>query len=776
MGKFGVGQPVRRVEDARLVTGQGTYTDDFNLEGQGFGCFLRSPHAHAKIVSLDTTEAKNSPGVIAVFTGRDIDAADNMNDVPCMVTIKDLQGNPMYYPSRRPLESKCVRFVGDLIAIVVAESHVQARDAVEQIEIEYEELPSVVNTAKSLDPDAAQIWPEADGNLCVHFENKDSADIDAVFSKAPNIAKVDLINNRLIGNPMEPRVAIGDYDSENETMVLYAPSQGANRMHTTISNVFPIEPTKIRVVSKDTGGGFGVRSKAYAELLVLMWTARQLKQPVKWQGDRFESMVSDNHSRDNVTHAELAMDADGRALGLKIETIASVGAYLSEMGPGIPTANGRRVTGTVYKLPEVYQSVKCAFSNTTPTDSYRGAGRPEAAFIMERLMDEAADIIGIDKVEIRHRNFIAEVDIPYINSQNLEIDSGKFSETLNMALEKADWTGVEARRAESKKNGKLRGIGIGYFMESSGGRPEEEGRIRMEEDGSATIMVGTFSHGQGHATAFRQIAHDALGLPFDKMNFIDGGDTKVVPFGRGTGGSRSSQMGGVSILRAAKKVVAKGKVIASHLLQTGEANVEFANGIYTATDSSASISISEVAMAAHDPEKLPDGMDQGLDEKERYDRGPTNNYPNGAHVAEVEIDPETGVIEVVRYSAIDDSGVIINPMLFHGQVHGAIAQGLGQALCEHTVYDDDTGQFLSGSFMDYCMPRATMIPDLNVGSNEVPCTTNDLGVKGAGEGGCCGAPPAIVNAALDALKDLGVTDLAMPLTPMRVWQAIQAAK
>jgi carbon-monoxide dehydrogenase large subunit len=776
MEKFGMGQPVRRAEDVRLVTGQAVYTDDFNLDGQAFGCFLRSPHAHAKILSLDTTAAKGAPGVIGVFTGKDIDAAGDVNDMPCNANIKDLQGNPMYHPPRRPLESERVRFVGDLIAIVVAETHVQARDAVELIEIEYEELPSVVDTAKSIEPDAAQIWPEANGNLCVHFENKDGAEIDAIIQSAPNVAKVDLINNRLIAAPMEPRVAIGDYDSDTGTMILYAPSQGANRMHSTIIQVFPLEPEKIHVISKDTGGGFGVRSKAYAELIILMWTARQMKQPVKWQGDRFESMVSDNHSRDNVTHAELPMDENGRALGLKIETIASVGAYLSEMGPGIPTHNGRRITGTVYKLPEVYQSVHVAFSNTTPTDSYRGAGRPEAAFIMESLMEEAAKVMGMDPIEIRNLNFIPEEDFPYTNSQNLPIDSGKFTETMNMAMERADWDGIDARRAESKKHGKLRGIGLGYFMESSGGRPDEFGRVRMEADGSATILVGTFSHGQGHGTAFRQILHDATGLPFEQMNFIDGGDTAIVPQGRGTGGSRSSQMGGVSILRAAKKVIIKGKVIAAHLLQTGENKVEFASGVYTATDSGASISLSEVAMAAHDSAKLPDGMDQGLDENEHYQREADYNYPNGAHIAEVEIDPETGVIKVDRYSAVDDSGVIINPMLFHGQVHGAIAQGLGQALYEHTVYDDDTGQFLSGSFMDYCMPRASMIPDLNVGSNEVRCTTNDLGVKGAGEGGCCGAPPAVMNAVLDALKDLGVTDLAMPLTPMRVWQAIQAAK
>jgi carbon-monoxide dehydrogenase large subunit len=775
MEKFGIGQPVRRVEDVRLVTGQGTYTDDYNLEGQAFSSFLRSPYAHANILSLDTNEATKSPGVIAIFTGKDVDA-DGMNDMPCMVAIKNLQGDPMYAPRRRPLVSDRVRFVGDLIAIVVAETSVQARDAVELIEIEYEELPSVVDTGKSLNSDAAQIWPEADGNLCVHFENKDRSEIEEIFRTAPKVAKVDLVNNRLIGSPMEPRVAIGDYDAISGTMILYAPSQGANRMHTTISKVFPLEPEKIRVISKDTGGGFGVRSKAYAELMMLMWAAKQLNQPVKWQGDRFESMVSDNHSRDNLTHAELALDTEGRALGLKIETIASVGAYLSEMGPGIPTYNGRRVTGTVYKIPSVYQSVKCAFSNTTPTDSYRGAGRPEAAFIMERLMDEAAEVMGLDPVEIRHLNFVPEEEFPYINSQNLEIDSGAFSETLSLALEKADWSGIDTRRAGSKKNGKLRGIGVGYFLESSGGRPQEEGRIRMEADGTATIMVGTFSHGQGHATAFRQIAHDTLGLPLDKMNFIDGGDTAVVSFGHGTGGSRSSQMGGMAVLLASKKVIVKGKAIASHLLQTGESKVEFANGVYTSTDSGASISISEVAIAAHDPDKLPDGMETGLDEKERYDRGELFNYPNGAHIAEVEVDPETGVVTVDRYSAVDDSGVIINPMLFHGQVHGAIAQGIGQALYEHTVYDDDTGQFLSGSFMDYCLPRASMIPDLNVGSNEVRCKTNELGVKGAGEGGCCGAPPAVVNAALDALKEIGVTDLAMPLTPMRVWQAIQAAK
>jgi len=777
MEKFGIGQPVRRVEDVRFMTGQGRYTDDVNVEGQAYICYLRSPHAHAEITSMDTTAAKAAPGVVAVFTGADVKADKDIGTIPTLFVVEDRHGNPMYNPDRHPLCVDRVRFVGDLVAMVVAESDLQARDAAELIEVAYEELPAVADTVRAAAPGAPRVWPDCADNLCVHWENSDPAPVDEIFKSAPHVAKVDVVNNRVIGNPMEMRCAIGQYDADEDCITITAPSQGANRMHGVMTKIFDAPAEKIRIMSPDVGGGFGLRSKSYADIVLTGWAAKKLGRPVKWRGDRFETMVSDNHGRDNVTHAELAMDENGKALALKIEIIANMGAYLSEMGPRIPTYNGQRVSGTVYAIPHLYQSVKCVFSNTTPTDSYRGAGRPESAFVMERLMEAAAAEMGVDSIEIRKRNFIPNDAFPYTNTQGLVIDSGDFGGTTDLALKGADWDGFEARRAEAAKRGKRRGIGMGYFIESSGGQPQEKADVRFEPDGTVTIVTGTFSHGQGHETAYRQVIVDKLGIPFDKINYVHGGDTREVPFGRGTGGSRSSQMGGAGLAGAVVEVVEKGKEIAGHLMQTPPTKVSFERGIFIASGSDASVSIEEVAAAAFDVERLPDGMEPGLAAETIYERGPGEfNFPNGCHVAEVEVDPETGVVEVVRYTAVDDSGVIINPMIVHGQVHGGVAQGLGQALLEHTAYDDETGQFLTGSFMDYGMPRAAHFPDLNVSSHEVPCATNELGVKGAGEGGACGAPPAIVNAAIDAVKGLGVRSLDMPLTPERVWRAIQAAK
>ncbi len=774
MGEYGIGQPVRRKEDVRFLTGSGRFTDDLNLDGQAWAYFLRSPHAHARIASIDTTAAVAAPGVVAVFTGADTEA-DGLATIPCQAEVAFKTGEPMIRPPRHALALDRVRFAGDLVAMIIAESHHEAVDAAELIEVDYEPLPSVVDTARAVEPGAPEVWPEADGNLCSDWENRDSEAVDRIFESAEKVVAVDLVNNRVIPCPMEPRCALAEYDADTDKCTLYVPTQGTHRIHRAMTElIFKIPPEKLRIVSTDVGGGFGVRSRTYPELVLTIWAVRKLARPLKWRGDRGETFVSDNHARDNVTHAELAMDADGKALGLRIDTIANMGAYLSDGGPRVPTWNGQRVAGTAYAIPALHQSVRCVFTNTSPTDTYRGAGRPEAAYVMERLMEAAAIEIGVDSAEIRRRNFIPESAFPYTNTQDLVIDSGDFAGTMKRALAGADWDGFERRRAEAAARGRRRGIGIGYVLESSGGQPAEQVRIRVEDDGSVSAIVGTFSHGQGHETAFAQIITDWLGVPFDDIHLVQG-DTELLSFGGGTHGSRSSQMGGVAIVRACDRIIEKGKAIAGQLLQSNAADVAFEAGRFRAAGGS--VTIAEVARASRRPDKLPDGLAPGLDETYYYERGPREyNYPNGCHVAEVEVDPETGSVEVVRYAAVDDNGNIINPMIVHGQVHGAIAQGLGQALLEHTVYDDDSGQLLSGSYMDYGIPRADDVPPLEVSNHVVPSTTNDLGVKGAGEGGCCGAPPAIVNAVVDALKDIGIRHIDMPLTPERVWRAIRNAE
>ncbi|MEQ8194094.1 MAG: xanthine dehydrogenase family protein molybdopterin-binding subunit [Rhodospirillales bacterium] len=781
MGQFGIGQPVRRKEDVRLVTGQGCYTDDFNLEGQAHVHFLRSPHGHADIVSIDTTAAEAAPGVIKIFTGKEADAED-FPIMHCLVNVKCKDGKPMIDTPRPAICTDRVRFVGDIVAMVIAESKIQAMDAAELIEVEYNERPAVTDTMKAATAEAPEIWPGWDKNTCSLWENKDPALVDDIFKKAHKVAKVEVASPRVMGTPMEPRVALSVYDPDKDLVTLYAPTQGAHRPHGNIHKHFPkLEKENIRIVSLDVGGGFGLRSKSYPENVLMIWAAKRMGRPLKWLGDRFETMISDNHGRDHVTRGELALDENGKIMAARIYVTASVGAYAFENGPNVPTFSSGRVTGQVYVIPAIHHVVRCVFTNNTPTDSYRGAGRPEAAYIMERLMEEVANVMGISPAEARRRNFITPDMIPYENNQGFVIDSGNFEETMDMAMKLADWDGFEARRKESEAKGKMRGIGIGYFIEASGGQPQEEARVRFNDDGTVTILAGTFSHGQGHATVFPQILVDKLGLDYDSINFIDGGDTHgEVPFGRGTGGSRSSMMGGTAVARAGDAVIVKGKKIAAHNLQTVPDKIEFEEGVFKATDGGGSMTILQVAEAARDKSKLPDGMEPGLDERYRYDRGnvPSSyNHPNGCHIAEVEIDPDTGVVEVVRYAAVDDNGIVLNPMIVHGQIHGGVVQGLGQALLERTTYDPNTGQILTGSFMDYAMPRAKHVPDIKADNNEnAPCAVNELGVKGAGEGGCCGAPPAIVNAVLNAFKPLGITHVDMPLDSEKIWRLIQSAK
>ncbi len=767
--QFGIGQPVRRKEDVRFLTGHGHYTDDVNLAGQAHMAILRSPHANARILSMDLSAARAAPGVLLVLTGADAEA-DGLGHCPLMAEIPPMAGTPaVFCPPKPILAVGAVRFVGDAVVAIVAETRAQAQDAAELVEIDYDMLPAITDTAHALDADAPVIWEERGSNLCVHWSNGRKAEADAAFAAAAHTVSIELVQNRVVGNPMEPRVAIGAWNAERDRYELTSPTQGAVRVRDGLAQfVFKVPKDKLRVHSPDVGGGFGLRGKIFPESAMVLWAAKKLGRPVKWRADRSETFVSDPHGRDHVTTAEMAFDAQGKALGLRVRTIASVGAYLMDFGPRIPTVAGARIAGTVYDLQAVNMEVRCAFTNTVPTDAYRGAGRPEIAYTIERLLDLGAAKLGLAKDEIRRRNYIRPDQIPYTNCVGNVLDSGDFAGTQAMALKLADWVGFPARRAEAQARGKLRGIGIGYFIEASGGQPQEWARVTITPEGKARLVVGTFSHGQGHETAFAQIIHARLGIPFDDVELIQG-DTDVVEQGFGTGGSRSSQMGGVATSRASDAVLVKARRIAAHLLEAAEADIERDGTRFRVAGTDLGIGWAEVAAAANDPARLPAGEAPGLDERVLYKRDSECNFPNGCHVAEVEIDPDTGLLQVVNYACVDDVGNVINPMLVHGQSHGGIAQGLGQAVLEAVRYDDESGQFLTATFMDYAMPRAADLPPMEVDFNIVPTPVNELGVKGAGEGGACGAPPAIVSAACDAL---GVAHIDMPLTPERVWRAL----
>ncbi len=763
MDKFGIGQSVRRKEDVRLLTGAGLYTDDINRDNQAWMVVLRSPHAHAKILSINTAAAKAAPGVIEVLTGHDA-KADGLGLFPVMVEVPGKDGKPLWCPDRHILQTEAVRFVGDPVAIVMAETRMQAQDAAELIEVDYDILDSITDTAAALEPSAPVIWPERGSNLCVHWSNGREAQAEAAFAKAARTVSVELVNNRLVGNPMEPRVALGEYDPAENHFTLHSPTQGVVRVRESLAKfIFKLPKEHVRVISPDVGGGFGLRGKLFPESAMVLWAAKRIGRPVKWRADRTETFLCDPHGRDHVTHAEMAFDAAGKILGMKVETVAAMGAYLFDFGPRIPTVAGGRIQGTVYDMQDVSINVRCAFTNTVPTDAYRGAGRPETAYVIERLLDQGAIAFGLTPAEIRNRNYVKPEQIPYINCAGNEIDSGRFEETQAQALDLMDWQGFPGRRAESQAQGKLRGRGIGYFIEASGGQPQEWARVRINAEGEALVHVGTFSHGQGHETAFAQVLHARLGIPFEKVKLIQG-DSDLTPAGGGTGGSRSSQMGGVAVSRASEMVLAKAKRLAAFLLEAAEGDIEHEGELFRIAGTDRAISWAQLAQAEGIPDETP-----GLDEELLYKRNTECNFPNGCHVAEVEIDPDTGMVAVVRYAAVDDVGVPLNPMLVHGQCHGGIVSGIGQALYEHARYDDESGQFLTATFQDYCMPRAADLPHLEVGLNVVPCPSNDLGVKGAGEGGSCGAPPAVVSAVCDAL---GVAHIDMPVTPEKVWRAL----
>ncbi|MDJ0947632.1 MAG: xanthine dehydrogenase family protein molybdopterin-binding subunit [Alphaproteobacteria bacterium] len=773
MGRFGVGQSVRRTEDPRLLTGRGRYTDDVSLPGQVFGFVLRAPMAHAEIRALDASAAEAAPGVLAVLTGEHC-AADGLGNIPCPVEMQNRDGSPIVKPPRPVLAQGRVRFVGDPVAFVVAETLDQARDAAELIAVDYEDLPAVTGTAEAAEPGAPQVWDQAPGNICLEFEAGDRGAADAGFAKAAHVARLTLINNRVAPAPLEPRAALGAYDPTAERYTLYTPSQGVHTIRSLLAGqVLKVAKDRLHVITGDVGGGFGLKIFLYPEQALVAWAARRVGRPVKWTADRSEGFLGDIHGRDHVTEAALALDGEGRFLALKVSTIANLGAYLSNYGPFIPSAAGIGMLCGSYTLPAVHAEVRGVFSNTCPLDAYRGAGRPEANYVIERIIDTAAHELGLSPAELRRRNFISPEAMPFTTALDLTYDSGAFERNMEDALRAADWDGFEARRQEARRNGRLRGIGMSSYIEVCGGMPNEKATVRFKDDRTVELLIGSQSNGQGHETAYAQLLADRLGVDIDRIHVVQG-DSDAIDYGSGTGGSRAVSVGGSAVHRASEQIIDQGREIAAHMLEAAPADIEFGEGRFTIAGTDRTLTIDEVAAAAGDPAKLPDGMEPGLEGAVLHDPA-GNTFPNGCHVCELEIDPETGETTIQNYVVVDDFGVVINPMLLEGQVHGGVAQGVGQALMELCVYEAESGQLLTGSFMDYCMPRADDLPKIDFAYNEVPCANNPLGVKGSGEAGAIGAPPAVINAVVDALSPMGIKTIDMPATPARVWQAIQNA-
>ncbi|MBT6136220.1 MAG: xanthine dehydrogenase family protein molybdopterin-binding subunit [Rhodospirillaceae bacterium] len=779
----GIGASVKRVEDKRFLTGKGNYVDDINRPGQTYAYILRSPHAHAKINSIDTSAAKSASGVVAVFTGEDM----QVGSIPCGWQVDSADGTPMREPGHPALAQGKVRYVGDQVAIVIADTLDQAKDAAEKINVDYTPLKAVVDLRDAL-ADTTLVHDEIETNISYDWAIGDKAEVDAVFDGAAHVTKMDIVNNRLIPNAMEPRAAIGDFDRASGEYTLYTTTQNPHVIRLLMGAfVLSIPEHKLRVVAPDVGGGFGSKIFHYAEEAITTWAAGQIARPIKWTAERSESFITDAHGRDHLSHAELALDANGKFLGLRVETAANMGAYLSTFASAVPTYLHATLLAGVYTTPVIYCNIKAVFTNTVPVDAYRGAGRPEASYLLERLVDRAARETGLDQVDIRRRNFIPSDAFPYQTPVALAYDSGDYEATLSSALKLAEVDGFAARKAEAAGRGKKRGLGYSTYIEACGVAPSavagalgaraglyESAEVRVHPTGSVTVFTGSHSHGQGHETTFAQLVSDQLGIPIENVD-ISHGDTGKVQFGMGTYGSRSLAVGGEAIVKATDKIISKAKKIAAHVLEASAEDIEFAGGNFTVAGTDRSMAFGEVALTAYVPHNFPhEELEPGLDETAFYD--PANfTFPGGCHICEVEVDPDTGTVEVVSFTAVDDVGRVINPMIVEGQVHGGVAQGIGQALLEGCSYDED-GQLLTGSFMDYAMPRAHNLPSFKVATEETLCAHNSLGVKGCGEVGAIGSPPAVINAVVDALADMGVTDVAMPATPQTVWRAIQTAK
>jgi len=777
-----IGKSVLRKEDARFLTGSGQYTDDVVMPRQSYACFLRSPYAHAAIKGIDLAGAREMPGVLAIYTGKDL--PDAVGGLPCGWLITGTDGQPMKEPKHPLLAQGKVRHVGDPVAMVVADTFLAAKDAAERIEVDYEPLPAVVDVRDALAAGAPAVHAEAPDNVCYVWALGDKAATDAAFARAAHVTKLEFINNRLIPNAIEPRACNAAYAKSDDSYTLYVASQNPHVERLLMTAfVLGLPEHKVRVIAPDVGGGFGSKIYLYAEETMCVWASKLVGRPIKWTAERSESFLSDAHGRDHFTKAELALDKDGKFLAMRVDTKASMGAYLSTFASCIPTILYATLLAGQYTTPAIHAEVTAVFTNTAPVDAYRGAGRPEATYVVERLVATAARELGLSQDEIRRRNFIRT--FPYATPVALTYDIGDYDACLEGAMKMADVAGFAARKAEAAKRGRLRGLGYSSYIEACGLAPSniagalgaraglyEAGEVRVHPTGKVTVFTGSHSHGQGHETTFSQVVADRLGIGVDDVDVVHG-DTGRIPFGMGTYGSRSLAVGGTAIVKALDKIVAKGRKIAAHLMEVSDADVEFKDGRFTVKGTDKHVPFAQVALTAYVPHNYPlDKLEPGLDETAFYD--PTNfTYPAGTHICEVEVDPETGVTRIVSFTACDDFGNIVNPMIVEGQVHGGLAQGIGQALLEGCVYDRESGQLLTGTYMDYAMPRADDLPNFKVDTRVTACTHNPLGVKGCGEAGAIGSPAAVINALCDAL---GVKDIEMPATPERVWRAARAAR
>ncbi|SMC43549.1 xanthine dehydrogenase, molybdenum binding subunit apoprotein [Fulvimarina manganoxydans] len=780
MGVEGIGAKVLRKEDRRFITGRGRYVDDMSVPGMKHGAFVRSPHAHAKIKGIDTSAAREMPGVIDILDGQQL-KADRIGNLICGWAVSSKDGSPMKMGAYPALADETVRYVGQPVAIVVAETRAQARDAAEVVMVDYEEMPAVVGSEAALADGAPQLHPEAEGNLCFDWEIGDEAAATSAISGAAHITRMKIINNRLVPNPMEPRAALGHYDPAEDHYTCWTTSQNPHVARLVMSAFYNVAPEhKLRVIAPDVGGGFGSKIYIYPEEIVCLWASKRTEVPVKWTSDRTEAFLTDAHGRDHVTHVEMAFDADHKIVGLKVDTKANLGAYMSLFSSATPTYLYATLLSGQYDIPAIYANVKGVYTNTAPVDAYRGAGRPEATYVVERTIETAARELGLSPAELRRKNFIRS--FPHQTPVIMNYDTGDFEATLEAGMKAADVAGFEARREEAKGRGKLRGLGMSCYIEACGIAPSkavgslgagvglwESAEVRVNPVGTVEILTGSHSHGQGHETTFAQLVAERFGLPIDNVQIVHG-DTDKVQFGMGTYGSRSGAVGMSAIVKALDKVEAKAKKIAAHVLEADEGDIVIENGEVKVVGTDKKLGWHEVCLGAYTGHNLPDGMEPGLKEGAFYD--PQNfTFPAGCYICEVEVDPETGTTEIIQFVAADDFGNIINPMIVEGQVHGGLAQGIGQALLEGTHYDE-AGQLVTASYMDYAMPRAWDLPMFKVETLVTACTTNPLGIKGCGEAGAIGSPPAVINAITDAI---GNNDLSMPATPEKVWNAIHAA-
>ena len=766
MGEFAIGQGVSRFEDPRLVRGGGRYTDDIKLPGLAHGVVLRSPHAHAKIRSIDVSAAKKAPGVLAVLTSADIKSA-GYGDLPVPGGLKRRDGSSMYKPRYPILAEDRVRWVGDSVAFVVAETVAQALDATELISADYEELPAVTSTAEAPKPGAPRVWDDCPDNICFVELIGDKAAVDAAIARAAHVTRHRFVINRVTAATMEPRGAVGDYNTADGRYTIYTPIQRPHPTRADLAKVLKVPESKVRIVTGDTGGSFGMKSPIFNETPLVLLASKLIGRPVKWISTRTEAFLSDAQARDNVTEAELALDSDGNFVAFRVKTIVAIGAYLQHAMPAF-VLNAGTLAG-VYRTPAMHVDITAVFSNTNPMRPYRGNGRPEAAYVIERMVDLAAAELGMDPTELRRRNYVPPSAMPFKTGLTFTYDSGEFEKNMDLALDLADRKGVKARKAEARKRGKLLGFGLSNTIERAGAPSTEGAEVRFDRSGSVILFSGSNSQGQGHETVFKQLVCDRLGLDPAEAQYIQG-DTDQVFYGEGTGGSRSATLAGSAFHLATEKVVTKARAIAAHMLKVEDADLKFDAGVFSTNKTNRTLSVKEIAAASFETANLPSGMEPGLFATAVY-KAPVNNYPNGCHICELEIDRETGNVDITRYSVVDDFGTVLNPLLLHGQVHGGIAQGAGQALMED-IHFDASGQLVTASFMDYAMPHAHDLCDMEVESNPVPTKTNPLGVKGAGEAGCVGALPAVANALVDALSEFGVKHIEMPATPERIWRAM----